>query len=59
MGVELGKVLAKAILGQLEKPADVKGHDSSVSFGLLLVRRCELMVWYLDDWSDPLLPEVP
>lgn len=31
MGVELGKVLAKAILGQLETPADVKGHDSSVS----------------------------
>lgn len=30
MGVELGKVLAKAILSQLEKPEDVKGHDSSV-----------------------------
>ena len=30
MGVELGKVLAKAILAQLETPEDVKGHDSSV-----------------------------
>ena len=30
MGVELGKVLAKNILAQLDKPADVKGHDSSV-----------------------------
>lgn len=30
MGVELGKVLAKNILAQLEKPDDVKGHDSSV-----------------------------
>jgi glucose-6-phosphate isomerase len=31
MGVELGKVLAKAILAQLNSPEDVKGHDSSVS----------------------------
>lgn len=31
MGVELGKVLAKAILGQLGSEGDVKGHDSSVS----------------------------
>jgi glucose-6-phosphate isomerase len=31
MGVELGKVLAKNILAQLNAPADVKGHDSSVS----------------------------
>ena len=30
MGVELGKVLAKAILAQLNKPEDVVGHDSSV-----------------------------
>ena len=30
MGVELGKVLAKNILAQLDKPADVTGHDSSV-----------------------------
>ena len=30
MGVELGKVLAKAILAQLNKPEDVAGHDSSV-----------------------------
>ena len=34
MGVELGKVLAKNILAQLDKPADVVGHDSSVSFYL-------------------------
>jgi glucose-6-phosphate isomerase len=30
MGVELGKVLAKNILAQLDKPEDVNGHDSSV-----------------------------
>ena len=29
MGVELGKVLAKNILSQLEDPSLVKGHDSS------------------------------
>ncbi|KAI8461268.1 glucose-6-phosphate isomerase [Phakopsora pachyrhizi] len=29
MGVELGKVLAKNILGQLKSPNEVKGHDSS------------------------------
>ncbi|PAV19100.1 glucose-6-phosphate isomerase [Pyrrhoderma noxium] len=31
MGVELGKVLAKAILAQLDKPSDVSGHDSSTT----------------------------
>lgn len=31
MGVELGKVLAKAILAQLDKPSDVTGHDSSTT----------------------------
>lgn len=31
MGVELGKVLAKRILTQLEKADDVKGHDSSTT----------------------------
>jgi glucose-6-phosphate isomerase len=31
MGVELGKVLAKNIFLQLDRPKDVKGHDSSVS----------------------------
>ncbi|TEB23634.1 glucose-6-phosphate isomerase [Coprinellus micaceus] len=31
MGVELGKVLAKNILAQLEKPDDVVGHDSSTT----------------------------
>lgn len=30
MGVELGKVLAKNILAQLDKPENVVGHDSSV-----------------------------
>lgn len=37
MGVELGKVLAKKILAQLGSPGDVKGHDSSVCFFLLLL----------------------
>lgn len=31
MGVELGKVLAKNILSQLDNPSDVTGHDGSVS----------------------------
>ncbi|KAJ3898034.1 glucose-6-phosphate isomerase [Lentinula edodes] len=31
MGVELGKVLAKNILAQLDKPEDVTGHDSSTT----------------------------
>ncbi|KAF8315410.1 Glc-6-P isomerase [Clavulina sp. PMI_390] len=31
MGVELGKVLAKNILAQLDKPEDVQGHDSSTT----------------------------
>jgi glucose-6-phosphate isomerase len=31
MGVELGKVLAKNILKQLDKPEDVVGHDSSTT----------------------------
>lgn len=31
MGVELGKVLAKAILKQLGNPSDVTGHDSSTT----------------------------
>jgi len=31
MGVELGKVLAKNILAQLDKPEDVRGHDSSTT----------------------------
>ena len=37
MGVELGKVLAKNILAQLNKPEDVVGHDSSVSGVFLLL----------------------
>ena len=35
MGVELGKVLARAILAQLGKPEDVTGHDSSVRISML------------------------
>ncbi|GAA5984614.1 hypothetical protein JCM10908_003425 [Rhodotorula pacifica] len=31
MGVELGKVLAKAILGQLDDASKVQGHDSSTT----------------------------
>ncbi|KAL4068468.1 Phosphoglucose isomerase [Scleroderma yunnanense] len=31
MGVELGKVLAKNILAQLNRPEDVRGHDSSTT----------------------------
>ncbi|PIL27376.1 hypothetical protein GSI_10523 [Ganoderma sinense ZZ0214-1] len=31
MGVELGKLLAKNILKQLDKPEDVTGHDSSTT----------------------------
>ncbi|KAI0065044.1 glucose-6-phosphate isomerase [Artomyces pyxidatus] len=31
MGVELGKILAKNILAQLNAPADVTGHDSSTT----------------------------
>jgi len=38
MGVELGKVLAKAILAQLNKPEDVTGHDSSVRISVFRLR---------------------
>ncbi len=64
MGVELGKVLAKNILAQLEKPEDVKGHDSSVSihFSLVPLRKFLLSITdiftLVDDWRHPLLPEV-
>ncbi|KAG2129644.1 Glc-6-P isomerase [Suillus bovinus] len=37
MGVELGKVLAKNILSQLNHPSDVTGHDSSVRLSLYYV----------------------
>lgn len=61
MGVELGKVLAKNILAQLDKPDDVKNHDSSVcvlDFDLpfdwgLISAPCDT-----DHRSHPLLPEV-
>lgn len=64
MGVELGKVLAKNILAQLEKPDDVKDHDSSVRayppgfFSLLKLMRV-LVANPADYWPDPLLPEAP
>jgi hypothetical protein len=58
MGVELGKVLAKNILSQLDRPENVKGHDSSVSD----FRSQERMVYGdalpIDDRPYPLLPEV-
>ena len=34
MGVELGKILTKNILTPLDKPADIKGHTSSVRYFL-------------------------
>jgi len=62
MGVELGKVLAKNILAQLEKPGDVKGHDSSVRM-FLPFRDLTwpffrvLFLWLIDDWPYSLLSE--
>ena len=58
MGVELGKVLAKAILAQLGKPGDVTGHDSSVRISYTI----PILIWILtylitDDRSNPLLSE--
>ena len=55
MGVELGKVLAKNILAQLETPEDVKGHDSSVSVGIGLAESSINLL--SDHWVDSLLPE--
>jgi hypothetical protein len=46
MGVELGKVLAKAILAQLDKEADVKGHDSSVRTPALVAKTTLMFVGY-------------
>jgi glucose-6-phosphate isomerase len=57
MGVELGKVLAKNILAQLDKPEDVKGHDSSVRLRCVFYRRAASKSNLLDNWSDPLLSE--
>ena len=58
MGVELGKVLAKAILAQLGKPEDVKGHDSSVrTFAPRLCPFSTLKIIATDNWSHSLLPE--
>ena len=58
MGVELGKVLAKAILAQLETPNDVKGHDSSVSTRSSLICGDKLTFFGgVDHGFDSLLPE--
>lgn len=65
MGVELGKVLAKNILAQLDKPEDVAGHDSSVSPPIILTfnepllltcRRSLPLLNTIDNWSHSLLP---
>ena len=57
MGVELGKVLAKAILAQLEKPEQVTGHDSSVrTFKSLNTLNTEISA--TDNRYHSLLPEV-
>jgi Phosphoglucose isomerase len=59
MGVELGKVLAKNILSQLNKPEDVRGHDSSVSDLRSRKERFHRRgTLHIDDWPHPLLPEV-
>ena len=61
MGVELGKVLAKNILKQLDKPEDVTGHDSSVRTLILHViwfLVADLLPSFLDYRPHPLLPEV-
>jgi len=59
MGVELGKVLAKAILAQLDKPEDVTGHDSSVSISRSVSAPFQILTYLAtDDRSRPLLPEV-
>ena len=62
MGVELGKVLAKNILAQLDKPEDVAGHDSSVRTASALQTewRLELIgVCVADNGPHSLLPEAP
>ena len=58
MGVELGKVLAKNILAQLDKPEDVTGHDSSVSRSLASSNTLFLFATWIDYWPDPLLPKI-
>jgi len=58
MGVELGKVLAKNILAQLNKPEDVKGHDSSVRTTCCPANRwCHLIELITDYRPYPLLSE--
>lgn len=65
MGVELGKVLAKNILAQLDKPADVTGHDSSVSYLIVFFfvfvladRRFITLLSILDYWAYSLLSTI-
>ena len=65
MGVELGKVLAKNILAQLDKPADVTGHDSSVSYLIVFLFFCFLadrrfitLLSILDYWTYSLLSTI-
>jgi hypothetical protein len=63
MGVELGKVLAKAILAQLERPEDVKGHDSSVRSVTFIIRVFlgtvpDIVLISTDDGTYSLLSEV-
>ena len=59
MGVELGKVLAKAILAQLDKPEDVTGHDGSVRIPVFHHYSFRVLKHLAtDDRSHPLLPEV-
>lgn len=58
MGVELGKVLAKAILAQLGKSEDVKGHDSSVrTLAFCLIVFPILKTVATDNRTHSLLPE--
>lgn len=59
MGVELGKVLAKNILAQLEKPEDVKNHDSSVSALCTVGYEHRINNFCADGGPHPLLPEAP
>jgi hypothetical protein len=60
MGVELGKVLAKNILSQLNQPSDVTGHDSSVRVYFRCASEFSLTKSNTADyWSYSLLPKVP
>ena len=60
MGVELGKVLAKKILPQLDNPEKVEGHDSSVRllFSFFCLIDCRIKLACADDWVDSLVSKV-